>query len=68
MKVMQSVSFIHQEEDRIYHLSFPVPAPLKECYAVCATVLGELDKKIKEAAEAEAKKEEVAKVSEPVKE
>lgn len=54
MKVIQTVSFTHEVEGRLYHLSFPVPAPLVECYNVCATVLGELEKKMKEAQEAEA--------------
>lgn len=48
MKVVQSLSFQHEVEGRVYSLVFPMPAPLGECYAVAATVCNEFLKKIKE--------------------
>ncbi len=48
MKIVQSVSFQHEVEGRMYCLTFPMPAPLGECYDVAAAVCSEFLKKMKE--------------------
>ncbi len=48
MKVSQTMSFVHQVEDRVYHLSFPFPAPLGECIDVASSVCNEFAKKVAE--------------------
>lgn len=48
MKVVQSLSFQHEVDGRMYSLVFPVPAPVGECYDVALAVCNEFLKKLKE--------------------
>lgn len=65
MKVVQSLSFQHEVDGRMYCLTFPMPAPLGECYDVAVSVCNEFLKKMKEQEEklnksAEAPEEEAS--------
>lgn len=54
MKVMKSTSFVHEgSEGRLYHFVYPESFPMQEGYAVCHAICQELEKKMKEAADAQ---------------
>lgn len=48
MKIQQTLSFQHEVEGRMYCLTFPVPAPLGECYDVAVACCNQFLSKLKE--------------------